>query len=44
MEKTQVGNLEAGHLMWLFEECIWLSLVGQELSDMQKMGKLPVIY
>lgn len=34
-----MGNLEAGHLMWLFEECIWLSLVGQDLSGMQKNGE-----
>ena len=44
MEKTQVGDLEAGHPMWLFEECIWFSLVGHELAGMRKMGKLPVIH
>ena len=44
MEKTQVGGLETGHPMWLFEECIWLSLVRHELAGMQKMGKLPVIH
>lgn len=35
MEKTQVGDLEAGHPMWLFEECIWFSLWVSELAGMQ---------
>lgn len=38
MGKLQMGDLEAGHHVWLFEQCIWLSLVGYELGARQKQG------